>query len=294
MVDIHNGQATIRGATTETVQTVITGDGSPVHPYVVRMNAFIGIRRPIVMRYLTAGSYTWKKPSFGSFVTAYVCGAGGGGGGGYRVDGNVGPLWRFGVGGRGGVLAAVDIAMTDLPSSIPVSVGSGGIGGTSIVGTGGPGNSGVAGGPSSFDGVFAPGGIGGASISMGSGTDPRVAAVAGQGGSGGLYSALSSTITNGLPGGAGYPGQTPSGGDGGKLGPAGDGLPGPSFSRYRGTGGGGGGNGDGGTVTGAWPAGNGGPGAGGGGAGSGGGYDYQGGLGAGGRGGDGFVTVLIQ
>jgi len=115
----------------------------------------------------TTQTYTWQKPPAGlKYIEVCCVGAGGGGGSGAK-----GPVSGFGSqGGSGGGGGAITWATFDasmLSNSYPVIIGAGGAGALGIT-TGGPnnvysGNTGTAGGTSSFGSlVVARGGSGGA------------------------------------------------------------------------------------------------------------------------------------
>ena len=77
-----------------------------------------------------SGSATWTKPAWAKFVTVVCIGAGGGGGSGRR--GAASTTNRCGGGGGGGGAYSENTFLAaDLPTSVNVTVGSGGVGGAS-------------------------------------------------------------------------------------------------------------------------------------------------------------------
>lgn len=133
-------------------------------------------------------SGTWTKPSdFSDNATAEIYVIGGGGGGGREGS-------PVGSGGGGGAGVVRRIRLGDLPSTVAVTVGAGGLGRT------GSSGSGLVGGSSTFGAyVSAFGGGGGANGAGNSGTGGTefTAGVSGSGGSGGT------AITNAFNGGGG-------------------------------------------------------------------------------------------
>ena len=96
-------------------------------------------------------SGTWTKPSSGNMVTVHLWGGGGGGGQGQRGAG----------GGGGGAYGEYQIKMSDLPSSVTVTIGNGGSVASSPGGADGT-SQGSSGGTTSFGSYFyAYGGAGG-------------------------------------------------------------------------------------------------------------------------------------
>lgn len=113
-------------------------------------------------------SGTWTKPTFAKQVKVYVLSGGAGGGSGARRDITSGR--SGGGGGAGNCYASLMIEASALASTVPVTVGAGGTGGASVSVNDTNGNSGVAGGASSFGGYIAsnvPTGGGGGTTSSG-------------------------------------------------------------------------------------------------------------------------------
>ncbi|MDP2641449.1 MAG: hypothetical protein Q8P39_02830 [Candidatus Yanofskybacteria bacterium] len=93
--------------------------------------------------YDSPGSFTWTKPAGIEWVYVEAIGGGGGGGGGARV---MACPYPGGKGGGGGGLGFALFKASAVPSSVPVSVGTGGSGGPTIAccSTGNPGTNGQA------------------------------------------------------------------------------------------------------------------------------------------------------
>lgn len=160
-----------------------------------------------VQVFSTVGAATWTKPAGCSVVTV-TCIGGGAGGRGNR-----------GGGGGGGLIRTASVQASVLPSTVPVTVGAGGVGST--------GNTVTAGASSSFGGVLVATGGAVATTSSSAAQDPSAAGVGGPGG----FTATAGTTgsTSPISGIAGGPAMTV-----GSSAPAGAAIPG---------GGGGGGNG---------------------------------------------------
>ena len=131
-------------------------------------------------------SGTWTKAPGAKLLKIIVVGGGGGGGGG--STGAAGTNRRGGGGGSGGGVAEVEVFATDLPDSLPVTVGAGAPGGGAYGGNGGT---------SSFGSYFGRGGQQGHSGYAGGGS-----------GGGQVYSA---SVTVGHAGVAGATGGLPGG-----------------------------------------------------------------------------------
>lgn len=151
-------------------------------------------RQPTVQLFTSAG--TWTKPADARMVLVKVIGAGGGGGSGcHRPVTNTTDTKYGGFGGGGGAYAFMTYAASQIPETVAVIVGAGGLGGP-MPEDSSNGLSGLIGGESSFGNVLkaaaGTGGLGGATTSQ--------TGNFGQGGQG-MYSGSpggsSSTGTNG-------------------------------------------------------------------------------------------------
>ncbi len=80
-------------------------------------------------------THTWLKPKAGTFARILACGGGGGGGSG--CYGPIGTARVAGGGGGGGSWIDVKVSLSNLPNSLTIIIGAGGIGGD---GAGGNGN----------------------------------------------------------------------------------------------------------------------------------------------------------
>lgn len=150
---------------------------------------------------------TWTKPI--GLKRAFVsCVGGGGGGGSGRCD-NAGTNRFGGGGGGGGAITFRQFAASDLPSSINVIIGNGGIGGTGVSTAATNGNPGTAGGDTSFGGlIITKGGSFGTGGTGASGTG-------GQGGNALLCSPLAGPYSlTGAGGGSGSSGNGSGGSQG--------------------------------------------------------------------------------
>lgn len=115
-----------------------------------------------------SASSTWAKPDDANWVYVEVSGGGGGGtsGGLYAANGTNGG----GRGGGGGALISAFFAASDVPTSVPIAVGAGGIGGPPVTATDANGDAGADGGSSSFGSILvAMGGRGASWSAPGSG-----------------------------------------------------------------------------------------------------------------------------
>jgi len=122
-----------------------------------------------VQTFPTSG--TWTKPANARLVLVRLWGAGGGGGSG-EVNGSTTDR-SGGQGGQGGVFLETFFDADQLPATVTVTVGAGGVGGNAKT-TSGNGNAGSAGGASSFSILSAAGGVGG----VGGGEEEQLPAVA--------------------------------------------------------------------------------------------------------------------
>lgn len=158
---------------------------------------------------------TWTKPTTARSVEVIVIGAGGGGGSGSVRTANPG---TGGGGGGGGGISVAKFSPSDVPSSVAVTVGTGGTGGAAVTASANTiGNDGTAGGSSSFGTLLvANGGSagGGGSASAGGnsgagGTGFTLNGLAGSGGgSSGAAGAAANSTTGQCTGGGGGGGST--------------------------------------------------------------------------------------
>lgn len=121
-------------------------------------------------------SATWTKDPLGKTVEVYASGSGGGGASGWRQAS--GTASRGGCGGGAGGTMSATYNASDLPGTVPISVGAPGSGGASVTVNGTTGASGTAGGAVSF------GGVNDAFYFIVLGGNPGTASSAGLGGSG--------------------------------------------------------------------------------------------------------------
>jgi len=123
----------------------------------------------VVLQEYTAGVSTWNKPNGLRRVFIACVGAGGGGGSGRR--GAAGTNRFGGGGGGGGAVVWRQVAADDLPATVTVSVGVGGLGGNGIGVDDTSGNPGGVGQDTSFGAlVIAKGGNGGTGGTAAAGT----------------------------------------------------------------------------------------------------------------------------
>lgn len=135
------------GSTTSTVinNTTVNVDIQPV----VGKGSSIQIDE-----YDESGTYTWTKPAGAKFVEVILTGPGGGGASGQKTATN-------GVGGGGGASGATVIERflpEDITDTVTITIPSGGAGGASVIANSTNGNSGTAGGRTSFGGYMSAGG----------------------------------------------------------------------------------------------------------------------------------------
>jgi hypothetical protein len=107
----------------------------------------------IFNRQVFAASGTWTKPTGASMVRVQVLGAGSGGGSGRR--GATGSTRLGGAGGSAGTYVDQWFNAGFLPSTVAVTVGTGGVGGASIGANDTNGNPGATGAASSFGTILA-------------------------------------------------------------------------------------------------------------------------------------------
>lgn len=182
------------GATTTGVYVKETGSGNT--GWITKANAVV------IDEFTSAGSFTWTKPTGAVLVDVELFSGGNGGGSGRR-----GAAGTNRYGGNGGPLANRIIRRfhaSDLTSTVSVTVGAGGAGGTAITSNDTDGNAGSAGGTSSFGAYVnspaaASGGAAGTSTAGGAGSSQSGANIAGQSGGTGSYA----TVAGGAGGGGG-------------------------------------------------------------------------------------------
>lgn len=229
---------------------------------------------PQTVTFSTVNTGSWVVPSGVTEVWATLLAAGGGGGSG-ATDATGGT--QFGGGGGSGSIPFTFVMAVTPAASIPLSVGSGGAGGT-VVGATNPGHAGTAGGNTTFNGITVFGAQGGGGGQLASG------------GTGGAIN-ITAPVTNTLGQAGGAP-NTSLGGSGSKSSYAAGGAGGSTSNATSGNGGGGGAGvaagGAGGSVFGA---GSNAAGLGGGGGGGSGGTGSPNGA-AGGNGGDGQIVLV--
>jgi hypothetical protein len=153
---------------------------------------------------------TWNKPA--GAVTVHVTVLGGGSGGGAGASGTSGTVQCGGGGGAGGVLLSREFVASDLPSTVPITIGGGGNGGASVTGSSGntSGTAGSSGVQTSF-GSYLTGQLGypgsGGTTTSGTGAVSIYGVGGGNTGGGGSASATGGAGAqqnqNALPGGVG-------------------------------------------------------------------------------------------
>ena len=172
----------------------------------------------VIIREFTANG-TWTKPAGLKRVLITCVGAGGGGGSG-RCD-NAGTNRFGGGGGGGGAVVWRQVAASDLASSVAVTIGTGGPGGTGVATAATNGNAGTTGGDTSFGAiVIAKGGFGGGAGTGTSGSSVTGGAAASCTPSSGPYaiqggSSGQGQSGNGTVAGAGFTGLSGAAGGGG-------------------------------------------------------------------------------
>lgn len=260
-----------------------------------------------IQTFTTSG--TWNKPAFGSVAVLLAIGPGGGGGGGRRGVSN-----SFGGGGGGGGGRSTDVVpLSNLPSSMSISVGVGGTGGAGATSDNTNGTNGGNGFPATSIGTAlvagqGTGGTGGTSSGAAAGSGGKGENPGGNGGIGGGAGGSQAPDVNyaatGGGGGGGFNNSANNGAAGGTIGaltissgsggiaPGGNGNNGTTtFGAYHpGTGGGGGAS----SADGVTPGGTGGNGSVRGSGGGGGGASLNGANGGtGGNGANGFVAIIV-
>lgn len=164
--------------------------------------------------YDTAGTFTWTKPAGAKLVDVVVISGGGGGASGRK--GGTTATAPGGGGGAGGSYSARSFSATLLGATESVTVGAGGTGGAAITGTNVNGNSGQAGGNSSFGTFVQVQGGGGAgtvttsSGPAGSAASARAMFQATSGATGGTGAGPSTTSATVGAGGGGAGGGLPA------------------------------------------------------------------------------------
>ena len=108
-------------------------------------------------------SYTWSKPANVAFFDVLLVGGGGGGAGGTYVQGAATQqdLFFGGGGGGGGRVVVLRLTSSQLPDSLPFTVGRGGVGSA-----GGSNNSGASGVETTLGPASAAGGAGGGKVNL--------------------------------------------------------------------------------------------------------------------------------
>ena len=222
--------STINGATTLAVaqnrQCTVNSDGT--NWQVIGCTALISGSASNVQIFTASG--TWTKPATGNTTEAECIGGGGGGGSG-DVEPS-GTAANGGPGGGGAPLAAETFQTSTLPSTVAVTIATGGTGGAALTAAG-TGNDGVAGGNSTFGTYLTAfgGGAGQPVTNYGGGSGGLVSAstthygglVCGSDGAGG-GTAPSPPCINGGSGGGGSNGSGGAGNAGGAAGYGGSGA----------------------------------------------------------------------
>lgn len=180
-------------ADTGSVDMTLTGSGTVADPTTISAIATGTIPSVSVQTFTTIG--IWTRPTGKSIARVLCIGAGGGGGSG--ANGATGTNKPGGGGGGGGGASINDFYITDLPATVPITIGTGGAGAVAQSGTV-PGSAGANGTATTFGTYLsADGGQGG---SVGGGGASGGNSLGGNGGGG--------TFTGGT-GGTAVPGPTP-------------------------------------------------------------------------------------
>lgn len=167
-----------------------------------------------ITTYSVSGTYTWTKPTNPTPNFVYVLAWGGGGGGGAGGSGPNGGNSEGGAGGGGGAHERGLFRASDLSSTVTVTVGSGGLGGTGVTFGGTAGKPGQTTSFGSYLKAYGGGG-GGCAADNASGTW-----VGGGGGGGsGEEGGAGTNLVGGVGGGPGTAATTTMGGKG-ATGPA--------------------------------------------------------------------------
>lgn len=136
------------------VDLTLTGSGTIDDPLVLSAVATLTIPSVSVSTY--TASATWTRPTGKSIARVTIIGAGGGGGSGRRGAANT--LRAGGGGGCGGACSRADFYVTDLPSSVAVTIGAPGTGGAAVTVDNTNGNNGTNGGDTLFGTLLRAGG----------------------------------------------------------------------------------------------------------------------------------------
>jgi hypothetical protein len=143
---------------------------------------------PIILEYTS--SATWVKPTSTKFFAAFIGCVGAGGGGGSGQTGASATLRRGGHGAGGGAIVYRWLLPSSIPSTVTITVGSGGNGGPAVSSSNTERQDGTNGGNTSFGSlvVAAGGGFGGTSNggTVFSQCTPNTAPFANLGGRGGI------------------------------------------------------------------------------------------------------------
>jgi len=135
--------------------------------------SFLGLVSSASFYQTFTNSGTWTKPSWAQRVTVIAIGGGGGGGGG-SISTAANLVKTGGGGGGGGEIIVQQYRAAELPSTVTVTVGTGGPGGSYNTPTGNRGSHGgrtvFANSSANFTGIVARGGFGGEGGTIGTAT----------------------------------------------------------------------------------------------------------------------------
>lgn len=160
IIEIDGAHPKVIGGVSGSVLVTVTGAGSAVDPFRVRMDRLGDAQmQPIVTRFTTPGSYVWTKPAFGTLALVEMAGGGGGGAAGYPLEESASRAAQGGTGGQFDLIP-LEFLLADLPAQVPLTVGRGGQGGQGAPPSLPPGN-GAPGTATSFNGLVRDGGAGG-------------------------------------------------------------------------------------------------------------------------------------